>query len=83
MKYLSTAALAKLIDMNRDYLFEQLEKKGLIFKKEGKWNLTPAGEDAGGVLQDLKDSKDKYIAWPESTKDKLNKGKSEKETKNL
>ena len=69
MKYLSTTALAKLIDMNRDYLFQQLEKKGLLFQKAGKWNLTPAGEDAGGILKDVKDSKDKYIAWPENIKD--------------
>jgi hypothetical protein len=68
MKYLSTTALAKLIDMNRDYLFQQLEKKGLLFQKAGKWNLTPAGEDAGGILKDVKGSKDKYIAWPENIK---------------
>ena len=83
MKYLSTLALAKLINMNRDYLFHQLEKKGLVFKTIDKWNLTPAGENAGGILRKVKDSGDKYIAWPDYIKDQFNEPESGNKHKTL
>jgi GNAT superfamily N-acetyltransferase len=83
MEYLSTTALAKLMNMNRDYLFHQLEKKGLVVKITNRWNLTPAGEDAGGVLKKLKESDDKYIVWPDNIKDTFNPYESDNTQKNL
>jgi len=71
MNYVSTTILAEIMNMNLDYLFQQLEKKGLVFENAGMWNLTPAGEEAGGILKTFKDSGDKYIAWPDSIKNKF------------
>ena len=81
MNFVSTSVLAKQMNMNQDYLLRQLEKKGLIFEKADKWNLTPAGEAAGGILRNIKGSNDKYIAWPDSIKNKFNEPHSGKKQK--
>lgn len=68
LKYLSTTALAKLIQKESRELFSLLSQGGWIIKVDNHWQLTEKGRFEGGVY--LNHPKyGEYIAWPESVQE--------------
>lgn len=63
MKLLSTSQLAKKKGMDSKDLFVELNKKGWIYKKENKWELTKDGRIAGGETK-YTPKYGEYIVWP-------------------
>tara|TARA_B100000683_G_C12371414_1_gene507335 strand:- start:80 stop:946 length:867 start_codon:yes stop_codon:yes gene_type:complete len=63
MKYISTSALAKELDINSKKLFSDLSEKGWIYRKDEQWNLTKEGKVAGGKMNYNPKFGD-YIVWP-------------------
>jgi hypothetical protein len=62
---LSTTAIAKELGTDTREIFDRLLGVGLIVRNEGKWELTTAGRQKGGITK--KDAKyGEYILWPES-----------------
>jgi phage antirepressor YoqD-like protein len=50
MKYISTTALAKELDLSSKQLFSDLSEKGWVYRKDEQWNLTKEGKVAGGKM---------------------------------
>lgn len=63
MKYISTSALSKEINMSSKDLFIFFNEKGWIYKKDGDWNLSKEGSIAGGKTQ-YTPKFGEYIVWP-------------------
>lgn len=65
MKYLSTSALARALEIDSKQLFSQLTEKGWIYKKENQWHLTKEGKIAGGKTN-YNPKFGEYVVWPEN-----------------
>ena len=63
MKYISTSALAKELDLSSKQLFSDLSDKGWIYRKDEQWNLTKEGKVAGGKMN-YNPRFGEYIVWP-------------------
>ena len=63
MKYISTSALAKELDLSSKQLFSNLSDKGWIYRKDEQWNLTKEGKVAGGKMN-YNPRFGEYIVWP-------------------
>ena len=51
MSYISTSALAKELNVKSNDLFQALQGKGLIERKNDQWILTELGSKKGGKTQ--------------------------------
>lgn len=70
MKYISTSALAKELNVKSNDLFSEYQNKGLIEKKNNLWCLTAKGIEKGGKTKN--NSKfGEYIVWPKGEFEKL------------
>ena len=65
-KGFSTTQAAKELNVNRDFLFDQLLTKGLIERPNNKYLLTKLGERSGGYYEKSKDGSD-FIKWSRDT----------------
>lgn len=63
MGFISTTALAKKLNIDRNELASQLIENGMIKVENGSWQLTQRGMEAGGRYRDLKEG-GRYIVWP-------------------
>jgi hypothetical protein len=61
--YISTYALARLINKNSKIVFVILETTGYLIKEKDQWQLTPLGENIGGKYGGLGGSA-KHPVWP-------------------
>jgi len=77
MKYISTSALAREKDLDPKELFIQLNQKGWIYKREGKWFLTKEGKIAGGDIK-YNPKYGEYVVWPINIDLNQNVNKSDK-----
>lgn len=64
MKKISATALAKTNELQKIEVDNLLKDKGYLSKDEEGWQLTSAGEQAGGEVKES-DKFGKYIIWPE------------------
>ncbi len=64
MKKISATALAKANELKKIEVDNLLKDKGYISQDEEGWQLTSAGEQAGGEIKE-NDKFGKYIVWPE------------------
>jgi hypothetical protein len=64
MKKISATALSKANDLKKYEIDNLLIDKGYIEQDEEGWQLTSAGEEAGGEIKES-DKYGKYIVWPE------------------
>jgi hypothetical protein len=65
MEFISTTALANVLDMSRDELFDKLESLEWIERKNNKWNLSAKGKQNGGQTRKTKTGEE-YVVWPEN-----------------
>ncbi len=63
MKLVSTSFLAKQRNIDPKQLFNVLNSKGWIYKKENQWHLTKDGKIAGGEMK-YNPKFGEYIVWP-------------------
>lgn len=63
MKLVSTSFLAKQRNIDPKQLFNVLNSKGWIYKKEDQWHLTKDGKIAGGEMK-YNPKFGEYIVWP-------------------
>jgi len=68
MKYISTSALAKELEVNSAELFKELNNKGFIEKKNSQWLLTEKGVKKGGKTKN-NPKFGEYIVWPKENFD--------------
>ncbi|RVT59972.1 glycerol kinase [Niallia taxi] len=68
IKYLSTTALSKELQIPTKDVFKILSEKGLVSRSEDNWILTELGKNKGGVIK-THSRYGSYIAWTESFKD--------------
>ena len=63
---LSTSVISRARDLNREDVFNALNKNGFIKRGEdGYWILTNKGKKIGGGYATTKEKGNKYIVWPE------------------
>lgn len=72
MKYLSTSALAKELNVKSNDLFKEFKNAGLIERNNDQWVLTDLGEKRGGKTKS-NPKFGEYIVWP---KEKFEQGKT-------
>jgi hypothetical protein len=65
MEYLSTTALANILDIKSGDLFDKLKTFGWIERKNDKWILTDLGKEKGGQTRN-NPKFGEYIVWPEN-----------------
>ena len=65
IKYSSTTATAKRLEMEPKTLFAKLLEVGYILRESAKWALTAKGKLAGGRIKNSAKLGD-YIEWPET-----------------
>ena len=63
MKYLSTSALAKELNVKSNELFNEFKTAGLIERTNDQWKLTDLGEKRGGKTK-TSPKFGEYIIWP-------------------
>ena len=63
MKYLSTSALAKELNVKSNELFNEFKTSGLIERSNDQWVLTDLGEKRGGKTK-TNPKYGEYIVWP-------------------
>ncbi|SKB82574.1 hypothetical protein [Maribacter arcticus] len=63
MKQLSTSAFAKQRDIDSKELFNDLNSRGWIYKKDDQWHLTKEGKMAGGEMK-YNPKFGEYVVWP-------------------
>ncbi len=63
MKYVSTSVLAKERNMDSKELFQILNEKGWIYKKDDQWQLSKNGRIAGGDTK-YNPKFGEYVVWP-------------------
>ena len=63
MKLLSTSALAKHKSLDPKELFNDLNSRGWIYKKDDQWHLTKIGTMAGGEMK-YNPKFGEYVVWP-------------------
>jgi len=68
VKYLSTTALSKEIQIPAKDVFALLAENGLITREENNWILTEQGKKQGGIVRSHPQY-GSYIAWNEDFKD--------------
>src|SRR5690606_11987951 len=68
VKYLSTTALSKKIQIPAKDVFALLAENGLITREENNWILTEQGKKQGGIVRSHPQY-GSYIAWNEDFKD--------------
>lgn len=66
IKYLSTSALARKLNLGSKDLFNRLLDAQLINRTKDEWELTNKGKSVGGIYK-THAVHGKYIAWPENT----------------
>lgn len=63
MKYISTSALAREMNVDPKELFAKLKDNGWIYKKDDQWQLTKNGRIAGGDME-YNPKFGEYVVWP-------------------
>ncbi len=67
IKYVSTSALAKELNMQAKDLFQKLLEKEFIYRENDSWVLTDQGKEVGGTVK-THPQHGSYIAWDENIK---------------
>jgi hypothetical protein len=67
IKYLSTTALSKELNVSSKDLFAFFENAGLIAGEQKSWYLTDPGKEMGGILK-THPQHGTYLAWNENIK---------------
>lgn len=65
MEYISTSALANLLEIKSSDLFDKLKTLGWIDRKNDKWVLTELGKQKGGQTR-FTPKFGEYVVWPEN-----------------
>lgn len=65
MEYISTSALANVLDIKSIDLFEKLKTLGWIERKNDKWVLTELGKQKGGQTRN-NPKYGEFVVWPEN-----------------
>lgn len=65
--FVSTSALSRLMELDRDAVFSILKAGGYLIKSDGQWQLTQQGIKAGGKYESVGDGPARLPVWPKNT----------------